>query len=270
MPIGTTSFALRYSYLDHSTAPLLEDQLERLRRLGVEVFQICENVRPQEIPPQRWRVLLQRAAEMELGLSLGCMTMQPEVLRWHIDRAAAMQSRTVRVIFEIDRGSAATRDQVVRLLDATMPHLEASDARLAIENHFGLSSSLLSEIVAAYPDERVGFCLDVANSLRKFEPPELVFDLLNRRALHYHFKDYRIEGTNVGFRVLGAPLGEGLLDLPRLLQRARERDPDPAIYVENWVPSTGDAVADANTDMEWLAKGMQAIRTAGAAARGLG
>jgi sugar phosphate isomerase/epimerase len=260
MTIGTTSFALRYRYLDPANAPLLEDQLEPLRRLGVEAFQICENVRPREIPEQRWQTLLRRAEALDLRLSLGCMTMQSNELRWHLQRASSLPSRTMRVIFELDRQGEPRRDQVVRLLDTITPTLQQLDMRLAIENHFDLSSQLLAEIAAQYPTESVGFCLDVANSLRKFESPEKVFDLLEDRAYFYHLKDYRIEGSNVGFLVLGAPLGEGLLDLPGLLQRIHLRDADPEIYVENWVPATGDAERDAATDSLWLEIGIKAVR----------
>jgi sugar phosphate isomerase/epimerase len=260
MTIGTTSFALRYRYLDPATAPLLEDQLEPLRLLGVEAFQICENVRPREIPEQRWQTLLRRAEALGLRLSLGCMTMRFDELRWHLERASSLPSRTMRVIFELDMQGEPKRDQVVRLLDSITPTLQQLDMRLAIENHFDLSSQLLAEIVVQYPAESIGFCLDVANSLRKFESPEKVFDLLEDRAFFYHFKDYRIEGSNVGFRVLGAPLGLGLLDLAGLWRRVRSRDSDPEIYIENWVPTTGDATRDAATDSEWLEIGIKAVR----------
>jgi len=260
MMIGTTSFALRYRYLDAATAPPLEDQLEHLRGLGVEAFQICENVRPREISQARWQTLLRRAQALDLRLSLGCMTMRPEELLWHLERASSLPSRNMRVIFELDKQGEPSRDQVMRLLDSIAPALQQLDMRLAIENHFDLSSRLLAEIISQYPPQSFGFCLDVANSLRKFESPETVFDLLENRALLYHFKDYRIEGSNVGFRVMGAPLGQGLLDLPGLLQRVRSCTPDPEIYVENWVPATEDTSNDAATDLQWLEIGIKAVR----------
>lgn len=264
MIIGTTSFALRYLYLDRTTAPLLEDQLEPLRRLGVEAFQICENVRPGEIPEDRWRSIILRAQNLGMRLSLGCMTMRPEELRSHLERASSLPSRNMRVIFELDKQGEPSRDQVVRLLDGIAPALQQLDMRLAIENHFDLSSQLLAEIIAQYPAQSFGFCLDVANSLRKFESPEMVFDLLEDRAFFYHFKDYRIEGSNVGFRVMGAPLGQGLLDLSGLLRRVHLRATDPEIYVENWVPATGNAEDDAATDAQWLEIGLNAVRETGA------
>jgi sugar phosphate isomerase/epimerase len=231
-----------------------------LRQLGVEALQICENVRPREMSDERWQTILRRAEALDLRISLGCMTTQSEELLWHLERASSLPSRTMRVIFELDKHGEPSRDQVVRLLDSITPTLQQLDMRLAIENHFDLSSQLLGKIAAQYPTEYVGFCLDVANSLRKFEPPETVFDLLEDRAFFYHFKDYRIEGSNVGFRVLGAPLGQGLLDLQGLLRRVHLRNADPEIYVENWVPATGDAERDAATDSQWLGIGIKAVR----------
>ena len=69
----------------------------------------------------------------------------------------------------------------------------------------------------------MAFCVDSANSLRNWESAEQVFDLLDERAAFYHLKDYCVRGSNVGFEVTGAPLGEGALDLVGCVARMRAR-----------------------------------------------
>ena len=256
--IGTTSYALRYRYLDAATAPPLETQLEPLQGTGIGALQICENVRPLELSPDRWDSLQREAARQDIRLTLGCMTMRLDTVRQYLDRAAAIGCPTLRLILETE--GTPERGNVTALLDAVLPLLEGRDMRLAIENHFHLPSAFLAEVIRPYPASRVGVCLDVANSLRNFESPETVFDLLEDRAFMYHFKDYRVEGSNVGFQVKGAPLGAGRLDLAGLLWRVGSRNPEPEIYLENWVPDSGVPAADAETDLEWLRQGVAAVR----------
>jgi L-ribulose-5-phosphate 3-epimerase UlaE len=87
-----------------------------------------------------------------------------------------------------------------------------------------------------------------------------VFDLLEQRAVFYHLKDYRVRGSNVGFEVTGAPLGEGSLDLEGCLRRMFARHREPLIFLENWVPATGDRQADVAADTEWLTRSLAGLR----------
>jgi L-ribulose-5-phosphate 3-epimerase UlaE len=107
----------------------------------------------------------------------------------------------------------------------------------------------------------VGFCIDSANSLRNWESAAQVFDLLEPRALQFHMKDYTVTGTNVGFTVTGTPLGEGDLDLAFCARRILARHTAPRVFLENWVPSSGDAEADIAADNEWLVRSLERGRS---------
>lgn len=173
-----------------------------------------------------------------------------------------MPGRTLRLVFEEEQGQAPSRAQVERFLARAAPLLERANARLAIENHFDVPSALLAAAVQPYPEALVGFCVDTANSLRNFESPEAVLDLLGPRAFCYHLKDYRVDGHMLGFAVTGAPLGEGRLDLAGTLARIRERHSEPEIYVENWVPASGGRERDIAADADWLGKSLTRLRSA--------
>lgn len=138
---------------------------------------------------------------------------------------------------------------------------------LVLENHFHVPCRTLRELADAYPPELVAFCIDSANSLRNWESAEQVFDLLEARAAFYHLKDYRVRGSNVGFEVAGAPLGEGALDLAGCVARMRARHQAPLVFLETWVPATGDRRTDMAEEAKWLARSLAAMRraTSGAA-----
>ncbi len=78
------------------------------------------------------------------------------------------------------------------------------------------------------------------------------YNWLPPRGGFYHLKDYRVRGTNVGFSVEGAPLGTGDLDLSGVLHRVFAIAADPQVFIENWVPASGNHEADVEADRRWL------------------
>lgn len=261
MKVGTTSFGFRYLLLDRTLAPPLEEIVERTRVCGLRVLQICENARPLELSGTEWRSLLRYADDAGIEIQLGCKTLDGNVLEQYLARAADMPRRFLRVVFEDERGAPPTRAAVERLLEAAWPALERAGTRLAIENHFDVPSRMLAEVAQAYPASQVGFCVDTANSLRNFEPPELVMELLGPRAYCYHLKDFRVEGTLLGFTVGGAPLGSGRMNLDWILDTILATNPQGELFLENWVPATGARDQDIHEDQRWLRLSLETLES---------
>ena len=260
LPMGATSYVFRYLLGDAANAPPLPDLPRLARTAGLERLQICENARPLELGRAAWTELQRQAGDLGLEISLGCMTLDPDVLGQYLDRTEALGASDLRLVLENETGTALTADGIRAFLDRVVPALASRRIRLAIENHFAIPSRTLAEAAGSYPAETVGFCVDVANSLRNFEDWEKVFDLLGDRAVCYHLKDYRIAGSNVGFSVGGAPFGEGQIDARAILRRIFAKTSDPKIYLENWTPSTGDRGKDIATDARWLEKSIANLR----------
>jgi 3-oxoisoapionate decarboxylase len=259
--IGTTSYGFRYLLQDPRRAPPLEAILEQARSLGLESLQICENARPLDLSHGEWKALIGRARDLGLEVELGCMTLDTGVLARYLERACETGRPTLRAVLEVEGGAAPTREELQRFLAAAAPRLERAGITLAVENHFHVPTATLAQLARDYPPALVGFCIDTANSLRNFETPEQVFENLSERALMYHLKDYRVSGTNVDFCVSGAPLGEGLLDLKGCLERILARHVEPRIFIENWVPASGDWQADVEEDRRWLSASLANLRT---------
>jgi sugar phosphate isomerase/epimerase len=135
--------------------------------------------------------------------------------------------------------------------------MQSAGMRLAVENHFDIASALLLDMASSYPTDVVGFCIDTANSLRSFEPPAQVLSLLGERAYCYHLKDYRVVGSMISFSVIGAPLGEGSLDLDGCLERIFRKRPVPPLFVETWTPDNGDRHRDIELEADWLRRSVK-------------
>jgi sugar phosphate isomerase/epimerase len=182
------------------------------------------------------------------------MTLSPEIVFHYLDRVQAIGGSYLRIVLEREGEPALTLARIRQFLDRIVPELESRKVCLAIENHFELPSRILAEAANAYPASIVGFCVDVANSLRNFEDTNIVLDLLSPRAVCYHLKDYVVAGSNVGFIVSGAPLGEGRISASSLLRRIRANDNSmPKMFIETWTPGTGLWAVDVEADAKWLA-----------------
>lgn len=262
MKIGTTSFGFRYAFLDPKHSPTLATMIRQAREVGVERLQICENVRPLEVSRQEWQEAIRCANDVGVELLLGCKTLKAENVDRFIGLAQELRCDQLRIVTEEpEENLHGTRENVSRLLEAVVPKIHRAGLRLAIENHFDISSTLLVELAAEYPADLVGFCVDTANSLRSFEPASEVLRLLRERAFCYHLKDYRVVGSMISFSVVGTPLGEGDLDLNACLRSIFEKKPVPPLFVETWTPSENNRAQDMARDVEWLRKSVANLRS---------
>ncbi len=261
MKIGTTSFGFRYAFLDAANSPTLAEMIRQAREAGVERLQLCENTRPLEVSKAGWREALKCAADLGVEIQLGCKALKPEIVERYIALAQELACNQLRVVMEDpDHHEHATRENATRLLADIVPKLQRAGMRLAIENHFDISSTLLVELASPYSAELVGFCVDTANSLRSFEPSLEVLRLLRDRAYCYHLKDYRVVGSMISFAVVGAPLGEGDLDLNGCLRMIFEKQPAPPLFVETWTPSENNRDRDVALDREWVRLSVKNLR----------
>jgi 3-oxoisoapionate decarboxylase len=261
--IGTTSYGFRYRLMGSTGEPPLVSLVQQTREAGLDALQICENARPLDLSAAAWRDVLRAASDVDVAVHLGCMTLDAETLSRYLERAAMIPGATaLRIVLEDDSGHAVSRDRLERFLAAATARASDAGLMLVVENHFHIPCSVLAEMARSYSAKVVSFCVDSANSLRNWESATQVFDLLDDRAVFYHLKDFQVQGSNVGFEVTGAPLGDGSLDLDACLERMFARHTQPLIFLENWVPATGDRSTDIAADAEWLARSLTGLRRA--------
>ena len=167
--IGATSYVFRYVLSDPSVAPTIRELIAQAAAEGLDRLQICENARPLDLSCAEWTAVKKEADRIGLQLSLGCMTLDPAVVEQYLDRVQAIDGSMLRIVLERNGPSRLTLEQIRQFLDGLVPALERRRVRLAIENHVEIPAQMLAESVVAYPGALIGFCIDVANSLRNFE-----------------------------------------------------------------------------------------------------
>jgi len=104
--------------------------------------------------------------------------------------------------------------------------------RLAIENHKDQRVGERIEMLKRLSSEFVGMCLDTNNSIALLEDPMEVVEAFAPWAWSVHLKDAAVKDAEDGFLLIDLPLGEGFLDLARMVETVRKARPEAQFTLE--------------------------------------
>ncbi len=88
---------------------------------------------------------------------------------------------------------------------------------LGIENHKDWTLEEMVPLMREFGGEYVGACIDFGNNISLLDDPAEVVEQLAPFAVNAHIKDMAVERYPDGFLLSEVPLGEGYLDLKRLV-----------------------------------------------------
>jgi len=97
------------------------------------------------------------------------------------------------------------------------PVLKKQRVRLATENHKDWRVPELLDILKRLSSEWVGVCVDTGNNIALLEEPTAVVEALAPHAISSHLKDMAVQEYEEGFLLSEVSLGEGFLDLKRIV-----------------------------------------------------
>ncbi|MFO7714801.1 sugar phosphate isomerase/epimerase family protein [Desulfosarcina sp.] len=126
----------------------------------------------------------------------------------------------------------AQMEAVADLLKAAAPLAAGRGIRLAVENHCDTFSEEILWLLDRIDSPVVGACIDTVNGLHVMEDPMTAIENLAPRALTNHFRDDRIEFQRWGFKLVGAAVGEGDIDMHRAYELFRDRSSMDRINIE--------------------------------------
>jgi len=104
--------------------------------------------------------------------------------------------------------------------------------RIGIENHKDFHAAELAEMLGRLSSPHLGACVDTGNSIALLEDPMQVVETLAPFAVTTHIKDMAVQETPDGFLLSEVPLGEGILDLPRMFAALEKHNPQIAYHLE--------------------------------------
>lgn len=227
MKLGLDSYSYHLAFGAHedftASHPIdLFQFIDRVAALGLDGFQID----PQHIM-RRDSVYLSEilacARNHNLFLEYGTIGIDVENLKNEIAICLKLESPVLRTFIGCNRYHPQTNmafevKKAVSQLNQVKQQAEATDIKIAIENHGDVSTDELLTIVKQVNSSHVGICLDLGNAMLTLEDPLEAAKKMAPYAFTTHFKDYAICLTNYGFKVTGAVFGEGNINLHRALE----------------------------------------------------
>lgn len=233
--------------------------LDKAREHQVHVVQIGDNLPLHTFDSDRVDRLTARVRRDGVRLEIGARGLFPERVAAYTALARRLGAKLIR--FVIDDGpyrpSPAEASAVLR---EVVPFLEG--LTLGLENHDRFSAATLRTLVESAGSERVGVCLDTANSLGSGEGLQAVAAVLAPLTVNLHVKDFVIERVPhlMGFTVSGRPAGEGMLDMPALLGLLQSHGRCASAILELWTPPESSLEATLEKEARWAARSVDYLK----------
>ncbi|MDQ3539818.1 MAG: sugar phosphate isomerase/epimerase [Chloroflexota bacterium] len=247
MLLGIDSFSLRWQGWDAFQL------MEYAAGLGLQNVHFSERANLESLETPYLESIRSRAGELGLRIEIGMRSFErhsttfdpalgtgEEQLAAMVRAANVVGSPIVRCFLgmQADRMGDVPFDQhiaeAVRTLRAAAPLAEDLGITIAIENHGGvdLLATELRALIEAIGSEFVRVCLDTGNPPYAAEDAVLAAEILAPYIVTTHLRDTRIWATEDGAMVQWAPMGEGNVDLRRIVEIVERHTPDSAMDLE--------------------------------------
>ncbi len=117
-------------------------------------------------------------------------------------------------------------------IKAMVPILEQEKVTMALENHKDWTKDEFLAILAQYKSEYFGVCIDTGNNISLLDDPYEIVEALAPYATSTHIKDMAWQEAKGGFEMAEVPLGEGSLDMKRILNTIHQARPNCRFNLE--------------------------------------
>ena len=247
MRLGIDSYSLRWQGWDAFQI------LEYSAKLGLDNVHFSERRNFASLEPDYLSSLKHRADELGLAVEVGMGSFDrlsnsfrpehgsgEEQLTHMLHAAKTVGSPVVRCFLgtQTDRiGPVSIQqhlEECVRTLRAVAPLARDLGIKVAVENHGGvdLLARELRWLVEEVGPDAVGVCLDTGNPTYGGENPIVTTEVLAPYVVTSHVRDSRVWATDHGAMAQWVPLGQGNVDLQKILTILAERAPNPPIDLE--------------------------------------
>jgi 3-oxoisoapionate decarboxylase len=247
MRLGIDSFSLRWQGWDAFR------MLEYAAELGLDNVHFSERRFLGSLDDDHLTALRRRADELGVTIEVGMMSFDKHAqlfdavlgsgeqqLADMVRAAKVVGSPIVRCLL----GSAQDRlgpvpfeqhvAECARTLKAAAPVARELGVKFAVENHGGvdLLARELRWLIEEAGTEVVGACLDTGNPVYGGEDPVLSAEVLGPYVVSTHVRDSRVWAVEDGAMAQWVPVGQGHVDLARIIAILAEQAPDAPIDLE--------------------------------------
>jgi sugar phosphate isomerase/epimerase len=259
--LGSYTFGWAVGVPGHAPAHSLDEHglLDKCREHGIKLLQIGDNLPLHKFDETRLNRLAERAASDGVQLEVGARGLTLGNVEAYAAIARRLGAKLVRFVID-DADYHPTPAAVSIVLRQCVPLL--AGLRLGIENHDRFTAATLREMIESAGSNRMGVCLDTANSVGAGEGLDSVLRELGPLTLNLHIKDFTITRVPhlMGFTVEGRPAGGGMLDVPRLLQFLAPFDRCETAALELWTPPETNLMQTVAKEAAWAEQSLAYLK----------
>lgn len=229
--------------------------------LDVSLVQIADNLPLHKLQPEKLKQLIDFCRSLQVEVEVGTRGLYIDRVKQYLDIACQFKSPFLRLVVD-DKGFEPEVDEIVQRVRNLLPTLKDKNIMLAIENHDRFRAKQLAQIVENTDPRWVGICLDTANSLGAGEGIGEAMEHLATYTVNLHIKDIRITrvSSNMGFMVSGCPAGEGVIDIPELLDTLSNNPNFFSVTLELWPDFREDLEHTISTEHIWVQQSIGYIK----------
>ncbi len=146
-------------------------------------------------------------------------------------RTVASTGRRYEVYHSMEEYSTAIRQAIISLQLAESI-AKKYNVKIAVENHKDWHAPELVDIIKKLDSEYIGITLDFGNSIALLEDPMKVVEVLAPYIFSTHVKDMGVAEYSDGFLLSEVPLGQGFLDLKKMIEICETHQPNIPFNLE--------------------------------------
>ncbi len=135
-------------------------------------------------------------------------------------------------------------------IEVALPLLDKYKIPLGIENHKDWTADEHLALMKKYSSEYLGVCLDFGNNISLLDDPMDMVVKLAPYTVSTHLKDMAVAPHPTGFIMSEMPLGQGFLDLPKMISLIQQARPSTRLSLE--MITRDPLVIPCLTDKYWI------------------
>ena len=263
MKLGVSSYTFGWAVgvVGHQPAQPMDenDLLDYVVAHDLWLLQIGDNLPLHGFDAARLECLAKRAKAENIELEIGARGLTPQHLALYLGIARQLDARLLRFVID-GKDYEPSLDEVASILRDVLNTL--GEISIGIENHDRFLARDLRAMIDRVGDERVGICLDTANSLGAGEGLREVADALAPVTLNLHIKDFSITRLShmMGFEVSGRAAGSGMMNWPALIEQLESFNRCRSAVLELWTPPADDIETTIEKERDWAAQSLSYLK----------
>lgn len=265
MQLGISSYTYPWAMgvRGYEYVPVMDhaDLIKKTKELGIHLLQIADNAPLHELDRRELEALSDLARASGVEIEIGARGFKAGHLETCLEICDIFGASLLRFVADQPaEGWFPSVETIVELCRSFEPTLEQKDIHLVIENHERLTTDDIRRIMEETGSPRIGICLDCANSLGAGEGIHETVDKLAPYTRNLHLKDIRIgrKSHMMGFDILGAPFGQGIIPLPWVLSKMPVSC--RSAILELWVPPADTTKATIEKEALWAVESLDYLK----------